>query len=49
MKVPRLLIWPFFKWYDFWIGVYIDTENDMLYICPIPMFGLKIHWIMEEV
>jgi hypothetical protein len=33
---------PFFKWYDFWIGVYIDTKERAVYICPIPMFGVKI-------
>lgn len=33
---------PFFRWYDLWIGVYIDTDNRTIYICPLPMIGLKI-------
>lgn len=32
----------FFRWYDLWIGVYIDTKNRAVYICPIPMIGVKI-------
>ena len=37
-----LQVKPFFRWYDFWIGGYWDKVNRELYICPIPMFGLKI-------
>lgn len=32
----------FFKWFDFWIGVYYDQPNRTIYICPVPMFGLRI-------
>lgn len=39
----------FFRWYDFWIGAYIDTTNHAIYICPVPMLGVKITWRMEEV
>ncbi len=34
----------FFRWYDLWIGGYIDLNNKAVYICPIPMFGIKISW-----
>lgn len=33
---------PFFRWYDLWIGAYIDVENKAIYICPIPTLGVKI-------
>ena len=33
---------PFFRWYDLWVGIYIDKPNKAVYICPIPMFGIKI-------
>lgn len=33
---------PFFRFYDIWIGLYIDIPNRAIYICPIPMFGVKI-------
>lgn len=33
---------PFFRWYDLWIGAYIDRENQTLYVCPLPMLGIKI-------
>ncbi len=32
----------FFRWYDLWIGTYVDKKNRTIYICPIPMFGIKI-------
>lgn len=38
---------PFFKPKDFWIGVYVDRENRAIYICPVPMFGLKLSWWYE--
>lgn len=32
----------FFAWFDLWIGVYVDRSNTAVYICPIPMFGIKV-------
>ncbi len=32
----------FSRWYDMWIGFYIDKEAMTLYFCPVPMIGLKI-------
>lgn len=40
--VRRFRVVPFFRWYDLWVGAYWDRENRTLYVCPIPMFGLKI-------
>ncbi len=34
----------FFKWFDFWIGFFFDRPGRAVYICPIPMFGVKISW-----
>jgi len=31
-----------FLWYDFWIGAYYDRANKVIYICPLPMFVIKI-------
>jgi len=31
-----------FLWYDFWVGVYFDRISKALYICPLPMFVIKI-------
>ena len=36
---------PMFAWYNFWIGVFIDTRRKgtrIIYVFPIPMFGLRI-------
>ena len=32
----------FFAWYDFWVGIYWDHKRRMLYILPVPMFGIRI-------
>ncbi len=34
----------FFRWYDLWVGAYIDVSGGAVYICPIPMVGIKISW-----
>ncbi len=40
---------PFFKWYDLWIGMFIDTKKKAIYIIPFPMFGIKIDYrTLEE-
>lgn len=31
-----------FKWYDLWIGIFIDTKKGYLYILPIPCCGVII-------
>jgi len=38
----KLKITPFFKWFDIWIGIFIDTIHKAVYICPLPMLGVKI-------
>ncbi len=38
----KLRITPFFKWYDMWIGLYIDQAKAAVYICPLPMIGVRI-------
>ncbi len=45
MAKPEKLtrIEPFFRWYDLWVGMYIDTKNNVLYICPLPMIGVKVN------
>jgi hypothetical protein len=37
-------ITPFFRWYDLWIGMYIDTKGKAVYICLVPMIGIKISY-----
>lgn len=32
-----------FKWYDIWIGLYVDRENRALYFCPLPMIVIKFY------
>jgi len=39
-----LKVKPFFRWYDLWVGVFVDTKNEAVYIIPFPMFGIKIWW-----
>ena len=37
----RLKVRLYFKWYDLWIGAYIDTETRTVYI-GIPMVGVQV-------
>lgn len=31
-----------FAWYDFWVGAFYDRKKKLLYILPVPMFGIVI-------
>jgi len=31
-----------FVWYDLWIGVFIDTVKNKIYICPLPTIVILI-------
>lgn len=33
---------PFFRWYDLWVGAYYDRASRALYVCPLPMFGIRL-------
>ncbi len=33
----------YFKWFDFWIGIFVDTKKGYLYIQPLPMIGIRLH------
>lgn len=38
---------PMFAWYDFWVGVFVDSrrkDRRVIYVFPVPMFGLRIEW-----
>lgn len=37
-------IQPFFRWYDLWIGAYWDRHDRTLYVCLLPMLGVRIEF-----
>ncbi len=37
-----MTIKPFFRWYDLWVGAYWDRKDRVLYVCPLPMLGVRI-------
>ena len=39
---PTIRIKPYFRWYDLWVGAYVDTRRQAVYICPLPTIGIKI-------
>lgn len=41
-KEPRVKL--LFKWFDLWVGVYIDTKKRFIYICPVPMIVVRIRY-----
>lgn len=40
--VYAMKIKPLFKWYDLWIGVFIDTKKRCIYVFPFPTIGVVI-------
>lgn len=34
----------FFRWFDLWVGAYVDMPNRTLYVCPLPTLGLKVQF-----
>lgn len=30
------------KWFDLWVGVYVDRPNRTIYVCPLPTVVIKI-------
>jgi len=34
----------YFKWFDFWIGLYFDEKLKTLYVGYFPMFGFKLYF-----
>lgn len=38
------MIKVYFAWYDLWIGVYVDTKNKYVYICPLPMLVIRVSY-----
>uniref|UniRef100_A0A6M3J1Y8 Uncharacterized protein n=1 Tax=viral metagenome TaxID=1070528 RepID=A0A6M3J1Y8_9ZZZZ len=44
MFIGHVLIYPIFRWYDFWIGFFYDKSKNILYFFPIPMFGLVVNF-----
>jgi hypothetical protein len=36
------------RWYDLWVGLFVDMAHKTLYICPLPMCVIKIVWGIRE-
>lgn len=36
-----------FKWFDLWMGVFVDFPANSIYICLLPMIPIKI-WFTEH-
>lgn len=43
-RTGAISITPFFRWFDLWIGVFIDIKGKAAYFCPIPCCGFKVTW-----
>lgn len=49
MKERRVLcvkVKPFFKWFDLWIGLYINPKESTFYLCFFTL-GVQVHWWYE--
>ncbi len=32
-----------FAWYDLWVGAFIDTAKQKLYLCPLPTILITVN------
>jgi len=35
---------PIFRWYDLWVGLYIDRERRRGFLMVLPCLGFLIEW-----
>lgn len=40
----RFFIRGIFRWYDAWVGVYLDAQHGHCYVFPMPFLGVEIRW-----
>lgn len=33
-----------FRWFDLWVGLYIDRHNRAVYVCPVPTLVIKLQF-----
>lgn len=38
----KFRIKPIFRWFDLWIGLFVDQKERIIYFFPVPMIGFKI-------
>lgn len=43
-QTERITARLFFAYFDLWVGLFYSKKDRAVYICPIPMFGIKISW-----
>lgn len=39
-----MTIRPYFRWFDLWVGVYVDQTNHAVYVGYLPTLGMRITW-----
>ncbi len=47
MRRRKWKVQPFYRWYDLWVGAYVDTTKKDLYLCVLGL-GLKISYGKPE-
>ena len=44
MTVSNVSFGLFFRWFDLWVGLYVDVRGRSFYFCPLPTIGVKVSW-----
>lgn len=43
-RIAPRRVTAFFRWFDLWIGAFVDTRKRIIYVCPLPMIGVAIRY-----
>lgn len=36
-----------FKWFDLWVGFFVDLEKQRVYFCPLPCIVILLQWNIQ--
>ena len=40
--MTTLKLTPYVRWFDLWVGLYVDVHKRRLYLQPLPCLGVRL-------
>lgn len=44
----RIKVRLIFRWFDLWVGVFVDVPKRCVYVFPVPCLGLRIELVRKK-